>query len=113
MRVVMSLVVFVFTLISVFAGVAKMIDVQAHTTYHKYETTMVVKEKSAPKGFAVVLVDENGREYKYEQNWCENHEIYAVGTKHNIKIEAELYKKTKNGYVKAELTEKFNLNCNE
>lgn len=113
MRVVMSLVAFVFSLISIFAGVAKWADVKAHTTYKKYDAVMIVKEKSSPKGFSVVLVDEKGKEYKYEKNWCENHDDYAVGSKHNIKIDVELYKKTKNGYVETSITEKFELNCNE
>ncbi len=111
MRVVFGLVSFVFALISVFAGIAKWNDIKVNTTYETVSKILTVKEKTSPKGFSVKLTDNDGKEYFYEQNWCNNHNFYNVGSKHTVKFELEIYKKNTVGYSQVEVIEKFKLDC--
>lgn len=111
MRVVFSLVSFVFALISIFSGVAKFYDVKSNTTYQIVPKVMTVKEKTNPKRFSVIMHDADGKEYHYEKSWCNNHNDYFVGSKHTINVKVETYIKNKAGYKEKEVTEFFEVDC--
>lgn len=110
MKVVSSILVMIFTFLMSLTGLALILQKENKIVIEE-EKILVVKVMEEPRGFKVIFNDENGKEYLFEKQWCENYKQYMVGSKHKINLTKTIYTQVISGRTIIREEEEFIIKC--
>lgn len=113
MNIPFGLILLVFSFIGTTLFAANLLDENENTKVYKENVLMTVVTIDKPRNFKVVLKDERGNIYSYSKQWCENANIYKVGSKHLVSVVTEVYKKETNGKIIVREEKNFKIDCKD